>query len=472
MKAVKRNDRSGLLLQWILIEFSVITVCRIGADMTNYRGFGQLDLSERLAIEVGLSRGESFKRIAKTIRRHPSTVSHEVLANRTFIHGYYYAGKDCQRAKQCVRRGLCAYAQEEECRRQCKFCDRMDCRDLCRQYVSLTCRKTGSPPYVCNNCKDRKFCMKDRYVYTAVYANEASAKRRSESRQGIRLTEKQKEEVVGFLLPLIRKGQPLAHIYAEHEAELPMSLRSLYNYIDDGALNIKSIDLRRKVRYKRRKKSDGKAGKLPEYRKGRTYTDYRKFIEDDPDTGLEMDTVLGKRTAGKRILTMIFRENSVMLMFLMPDGKAESVRRVFDFLEGELGTECFKRLFPVCLADNGSEFKQVEGLERTKSGALRTHIFYCDPMASWQKPHVEKNHEYIRYVLPKGVSFDPLTREDVTLLMNHINSTKRPSLGNKAPYELISDKDEDMKALFSLLKMDLIPSDEVHLMPDLFKRNR
>ena len=72
--------------------------------MTNYRGFGQLDLSERLAIEVGLSRGESFKKIAKTIRRHPSTVSHEVLANRTFIHGYYYAGKDCQRAKQCVRR--------------------------------------------------------------------------------------------------------------------------------------------------------------------------------------------------------------------------------------------------------------------------------------------------------------------------------------------------------------------------------
>ena len=52
--------------------------------------------------------------------------------------------------------------------------------------------------------------------------------------------------------------------------------------------------------------------------------------------------------------------------------------------------------------------------------------------------------------------------------MNHINSTKRPGLEGKAPYELINEEDEDMKALFDLLKMDLIPPDEVHLMPDLF----
>ena len=93
-------------------------------------------------------------------------------------------------------------------------------------------------------------------------------------------------------------------------------------------------------------------------------------------------------------------------------------------------------------------------------------------MASWQKPHIEKNHEYIRYVLPRGKSFDPYTQEDITLLMNHINSTRRPSLGNKAPYELITEEDEDMKTLFSFMKMDLIPPDEVHLMPDLLKQRR
>lgn len=46
---------------------------------------------------------------------------------------------------------------------------------------------------------------------------------------------------------------------------------------------------------------------------------------------------------------------------------------------------------------------------------------------------------------------------------------KRASLKGKAPYELVDDDDEDMKALMDLLKMHLIPADEVHLTPDLFK---
>ena len=159
-----------------------------------------------------------------------------------------------------------------------------------------------------------------------------------------------------------------------------------------------------------------------------------------------------------------------MLLFLMPDGTADSVVRVFDFLEAGLGTERFQNLFPAILTDNGSEFKRADALELTEEWGFRTSIYYCDPMASWQKPHIEKNHEYIRYVIPKGKSFNPYTQEDITLLMNHINSTKRPGLKYRAPYELVEDYDEDMKALMALLKMHLIPADEVHLKPDLLVR--
>lgn len=56
----------------------------------------------------------------------------------------------------------------------------------------------------------------------------------------------------------------------------------------------------------------------------------------------------------------------------------------------------------------------------------------------------------------------------MTLLMNHINSIKRPGLGNKSPYELVEEDDEDFHELMRQLKMHLIPPDEVHLMPDLF----
>ena len=150
---------------------------------------------------------------------------------------------------------------------------------------------------------------------------------------------------------------------------------------------------------------------------------------------------------------MIFRKNSVMLLFLMPDGKAASVKRVFDYLESGLGLEVFRRLFPYILTDNGGEFKKVDQLELTETYEYRTHLYYCDSMASWQKPHIEKNHEYIRYVIPKKRSLNPYTQEDITLLMNHINSTKRPGLGNKSPYELLleDENNEDFMLLWQLI---------------------
>ena len=68
----------------------------------------------------------------------------------------------------------------------------------------------------------------------------------------------------------------------------------------------------------------------------------------------------------------------------------------------------------------------------------RTKIFYCDPSAPYQKGACEVNHELIRRILPKGSSFDELTQQDITLMMNHINSYRRKKLNGKSPYEAFS----------------------------------
>lgn len=440
----------------------------------NYYNYGQMDLTDRIAIETGLCRGESFKEIAKTIRRHPSTVAREVKENRTRIAPTYHAGKDCKYASKCVVKQLCG-AEPYACNKSCKYCKGEDCRTICNRYVSVACHKPDTAPYVCNICPSRKLCIKEKYIYSAKYAEAAVCRRRSESRQGIRISDEQKAELDSLVTRLVKKGQPLSHIYAEHEQEMPISLRSLYNYIDAGELSVKNIDLRRKCGYKPRKKAHKELSKGfadQSYREGRTYSDFEADQQFLDSRIIEMDTVKGCRERGKRLLTMIFQENSVMLMFLLPDGTADSVKRVFDYLETGLGIERFRRLFPVFITDNGSEFKRVGDLELTDHYEYRTRVYYCDPMASWQKPHVEKNHEFIRYVIPRGKSLNPYVQEDITLLMNHINSTKRPGLGFKAPYELIQEDDEDMQALFALLEMKLIPPDEVHLKADLFKINR
>ena len=429
-----------------------------------------LTFSERLTIETGNEKKLSFREIARLIRRHPTTVSKEILSNRIHISSNYPWQNDCQFAKSCKLKNVCG---DEKCTYKCPQCKRGYCHRFCERYKPRGCKAVLKVPYVCNTCSDKRYCIHEKYLYTARSADAKSLRRLSDSRSGIRIDNESLEKLDKLISRLVKKGQPLVHIYEEHKEEIPVGLRSLYNYIDDGILTIRNIDLRRKTGYRPRK--NGKAAPVlsfenMEFRRGRDYEDYQREVKNPELLVTELDTVKGVREKGKRLLTMIMRKNSVMLLFLLPDGTADSVINVFNFLDEGLGTERFKRLFPVFLTDNGSEFKKVEELELSMELKERTKVYYCDPMASWQKPHIEKNHEYIRYVIPKGKSLNHLEEEDITLLMNHINSVKRKGLGKKSPYEMIDENDADMLALMQLMKMHLIPPDEVHLKPDLFKK--
>ncbi len=140
-------------------------------------------------------------------------------------------------------------------------------------------------------------------------------------------------------------------------------------------------------------------------------------MEQNPKLSIvEMDTVIGARGSGNVLMTMLFRNTNFMLIFLLPDKSQASVNAVFDKLTLLLGLDLFRKLFPVILTDNGTEFKGVHNLEFTENGARRTRIFYCDPQASWQKGRIEKNHVLIRQILPKGTKFSTLSDESVHLI--------------------------------------------------------
>ena len=125
-----------------------------------------------------------------------------------------------------------------------------------------------------------------------------------------------------------------------------------------------------------------------------------------------------------------------MLIYLLPYKKSRYVSEIFNQLKQLLGIDEFKRLFEVILTDNGSEFSDPESIEfDMNTGGKICSVFYCDPNCSWQKGSIEKNHEYIRYILPKGTSFASLTQYDCYLIASHINSTPRLSLNNHSPYE-------------------------------------
>ena len=216
------------------------------------------------------------------------------------------------------------------------------------------------------------------------------------------------------------------------------SEKTLYNYVDAQLFDIRNIDLPRKVKYRPRYKQ-------PEFkvdrgcRIGRSYTDFQKFLENNPETTIvQMDTVIG-RVGGKCLLTIHFVETSLMLTFLRDANTSASVIRIIKLLDKVLGPELFSCLFPVILTDNGSEFSNPKEIERRDIvPCSRTNVFYCDPSAPYQKGVCEVNHELIRCILPKGSSFDDLTQSDIYRMMDHINSYKRKKLNNRSPYETFS----------------------------------
>ena len=80
---------------------------------------------------------------------------------------------------------------------------------------------------------------------------------------------------------------------------------------------------------------------------------------------------------------------------------------------------------------------------------------------------MERSHEYISVVLPKGRSFDQLTQEKVTRLMNNINSERRDSLNGHSPFELSILLLHN--SLHRCLGLRPIPPDEVDLSAALLK---
>ena len=79
----------------------------------------------------------------------------------------------------------------------------------------------------------------------------------------------------------------------------------------------------------------------------------------------------------------------------------------------------------------------------------------------------KKNHEFIRYVIPKGKSFDGYNQKDITKMINHINSTTRASLNDNTPFKLALMLVNPI--VLSILSFEEIPASEVTLKSSLLK---
>lgn len=97
-----------------------------------------------------------------------------------------------------------------------------------------------------------------------------------------------------------------------------------------------------------------------------------------------MDTLEGKKGV-KVLLTILFRNSKLMLVFLLKQKNSINIIKVFDYLESILENELFEKTFPIILTDNVIEFSNPLNVEFNQEGISRKRIFYCNSTASYQK---------------------------------------------------------------------------------------
>lgn len=152
-----------------------------------------------------------------------------------------------------------------------------------------------------------------------------------------------------------------------------------------------------------------------------------KIVEEKKRIGdWEGDLVLGARGSGA-LATMVDRASKLTKIGYVVAKNADLVR-----------DEMIKIMMPLkdnvhtITYDNGREFVHHQGI----GGALSSKIYFAKPYHSWERGLNEHTNGLIRQYLPKGVSFEGLTREKIQMIENVLNNRPRKVLGYRTPNEV------------------------------------
>ena len=397
--------------------------------MTKYN---QLLKEQRETIEYMISKNYSFTSIGKAIDKDRTTISKEIKRNR-YLKSYFYDAFDPKGISESIKK----------------------------------CPKLQKKPYVCNACPLKHKCNKHKLYYNASIAQKHYEETLVSSRQGIDITPDEIDEIEHSIVPLIKdKKQSVNQVYNNHSDILYFSKVTFYKYVNIGVFSLKNIDLPKKVSYKPRKKKNNYEEKQYKRKlallKGCSYNDYLNFTLKHPNMNVcEMDTVEGNKQSTKVLLTIIIKDTKFMLIRLLDTKTIQSVNYQIDLFKDKLGIKLYSKVFRIVLTDNGSEFFDPLHIEYDYNTiSKKTNLFYCKPYSSWQKGTIEKNHEFIRKIFPKGTSFDNMTKKQIQKLEDTINNIPRDSLNGKTPFELTLKKYPE---LIKSLNCSYIAPDEVCL---------
>jgi len=159
----------------------------------------------------------------------------------------------------------------------------------------------------------------------------------------------------------------------------------------------------------------------------------------------EIDTVVGHKSGRESVvLTLVEKKTDYYIAVKIPGKDADSVMTAIEILCEEYGKEKFAQVFKTITADNGAEFERLVEIE-----SWGVKIYFAHPYSSWERPQNERHNRLFRRYVPKGVSIEKYTDEQILWFADEMNDLPRRQLGFSTPAELF---EEFLNQVYSIVK--------------------
>ena len=236
-------------------------------------------------------------------------------------------------------------------------------------------------------------------------------------------------------------GAALAHIKTEGlQFDTQICETTLYSYIYRGDVFMELSEKHLLYKGERRPKEDAMNQDWANEPKGETIENRPPEILHRESIGhWEMDSLMGPMDSKAALLVLTERLTRLGIVIRVPDHTAASVVRALDRLERKLGKK-FRKIFKSITVDNGSEFSDYAGIERScRLKSPRTKLYYCHPHTPQERGSNENMNRILRRWFPKGTNFDLVTAEEVAAAAQWMNDYPRRLLDWKTANALFRE---------------------------------
>lgn len=214
--------------------------------------------------------------------------------------------------------------------------------------------------------------------------------------------------------------------------EYMVCTKTIYNAVWNGSIKLTPFNLPEALSRRHNKNSIRNNKRIY----GTSITERPEEISARIEEGhWEIDTVVGHKSDKESVvLTLTGKKTEFYIAIKIPKKDADSVMAAMEALREEYGDEFFNKVFKSITADNGTEFSRLSELK-----AYGISVYFAHPYSSWERAQNKRHNRIFRRYVPKGVSIDLYSAEQILQFADEINALPRKQLGYRTPEELFEE---------------------------------